>query len=203
MPILVALSGTNFSVYPVLCLPSCHSTPLEVWFARVESQFGTKQITVDKPKFDYVVSSLDSTTAGEVEAILIAPPNDKYDVLKAALLAALGKAQAQKDSELTSITGHGDMNTSALLRRLQSLNSDPKTLFRAHFLALLPSEVRSILVGQEITDISDLAKAADVEHGSTSGTKESTHICFYHVHYGRHYCGRSGSYSHCSSKRQV
>ena len=134
MPILVALSGTNFSVYPVLCLPSCHSTPLEVWFARVESQFGTKQITVDKPKFDYVVSSLDSTTAGEVEAILIAPPNDKYDVLKAALLAAFGKAQAQKDSELTSITGHGDMNTSALLRRLQSLNSDPKTLFRAHFL---------------------------------------------------------------------
>ena len=156
-----------------------------------------------------------------MEAILIAPPNDKYDVLKAALLAAFGKAQAQKDSELLSITGLGDMKPSALLRRLQSLNSNPTTLFRAHFLALLPSEVWSVLAGQEITDISDLAKAADrimeargfdnhvapvavqalrarssrqpptpqgggdVEHGSTSGTKESAHVCLYHVHYGR------------------
>ena len=122
-----------------LKLPEFWTDKPEVWFAHVESQFGTKQITVDKTKFDYVVSSLDSTTAGEVEAILTAPPDDnKYDVLKAALLAAFGKTQAQKDSELLSITGLGDMRPSALL--LQSLNSDPAMLFRAHFLALLPSE---------------------------------------------------------------
>ena len=128
----------------------------------VESQFGTKGITVDKTQFDYVVSSLDNTTAGEVEAILTAPPdNNKYDSLKAALLAAFGKTQAQKDSELLSITGLKDMKPSALLRRLQSLNSDPATLFRAHFLALLPSEVLNVLAGREIPDISDLAKAAD------------------------------------------
>ena len=210
-----------------LKLPEFWTDKPEVWFARVESQFGTKQITVDKTKFDYVVSSLDNTTAGEVEAILTAPPNDnKYDALKAALLAAFGKTQAQKDSELLSITGLGDMKPTALLRRLQSLNSDPTTLFRAHFLALLPSEVRSVLAGREIADISDLAKAADrvmeargfdshvtpvavqafrarssqlpnnrqpptrqgggdVEHGSTSGNKESAHVCFYHIRYGK------------------
>ena len=145
-----------------LKLPDFWTDKPEVWFARVESQFGTKGITVDKTKFDYVVSSLDNSTAGEVEAILTAPPdNDKYDALKTALLAAFGKTQAQKDSELLSITGLGDMKPSALLRRLQSLNSDPTTLFRAHFLALLPSEVRSVLAGREIPDISDLAKAAD------------------------------------------
>ena len=145
-----------------LKLPDFWTDKPEVWFARVESQFGTKGITVDKTKFDYVVSSLDNGTAGEVEAILTAPPDDnKYDALKTALLAAFGKTQARKDSELLSITGLGDMKPSALLRRLQSLNSDPTTLFRAHFLALMPSEVRSVLAGREIPDISDLAKAAD------------------------------------------
>ena len=99
-----------------LKLPEFWTDKPEVWFARVESQFGTKQITVDKTKFDYVVSSLDNTTAGEVEAILTAPPdNNKYDSLKAALLAAFGKTQAQKDSELLSIMGLGDMKSSALL----------------------------------------------------------------------------------------
>merc|ERR1712024_77694 len=145
-----------------LKLPEFWTDKPEVWFARVESQFGTKQITVDKTKFDYVISSLDNATAGEVEPILKTPPAaDKYDALKAALLAAFGKTQAQKDSELLAIMGLGDMKPTALLRRLQSLNSDPATLFRAHFLALLPSEVRSVLAGQEIADISDLAKAAD------------------------------------------
>ena len=210
-----------------LKLPEFWTDKPEVWFARVESQFGTKGITVDKTKFDYVVSSLDNTTAGEVEAILTAPPdNNKYDALKTALLAAFGKTQAQKDSELLSITGLGDMKPSALLRRLQSLNNDPATLFRAHFLALLPAEARSVLAGREIPDISDLAKAADrimeargfdshvtpvavqafrsrssqfqnnrrmpnhqgggdVEHGSSSGNKESAHICFYHIRYGK------------------
>ena len=72
-----------------LKLPEFWTDKPEVWFARVESQFGTKAITVDKTKFDYVVSSLDTTTAGEVEAILTDPPagNNKYNSLKAALLA--------------------------------------------------------------------------------------------------------------------
>ena len=145
-----------------LKLPDFWTNKPEVWFARVKSQFGTKNITVDQTKFDYVVSSLDNSTAGEVEDILTAPPaENKYDALKTALLAAFGKTQAQKDSELISIMGLGHMKPTALLRRLQSLNSDPTTLFRAHFLALLPSEVRSVLAGLEIPNIDDLAKAAD------------------------------------------
>ena len=208
-----------------LKLPDFWTDKPEVWFACIESQFGTKQITGDKTKFDYVVSSLDNATAGEVEAILITPPeNDKYGALKSALLAAFGKTQAQKDSELLSITGLGDMKPTALLRRLQSLNSDPTTLFRAHFLALLPSEVRSVLAGQDIPDILDLAKAADRimeakgldSHvapiavqaasrfsntasrfpiarrpatrqggGDVEGFTESSHVCNYHVRYGK------------------
>ena len=125
---------------------------------------------------------------------------------------------------MLSITGLGDMKLTALLCRLQSLNSDPTTLFRAHFLALLPSEVRSVLAGQDIPDILDLAKAADRimeakgldSHvapiavqaasrfsntasrfpiarrpatrqggGDVEGFTESSHVCNYHVRYGK------------------
>ena len=156
-----------------LKLPEFWTDKPEVWFARVEAQFGTKGITQDDTKFNYLVSSLDNTTAGEVEAVLIHPPGaDKYNTLKKALLQAFGRTQAQKDSELLSLTGLGDAKPTALLRRLKSLNSDTATLFRAHFLALLPSEVRAVLAGQEITDLEDLAKAADriVEARRTDAT---------------------------------
>ena len=195
-----------------LKLPEFWTDKPEVWFARVEAQFGTKGITQDDTKFNYLVSSLDNTTAGEVEAVLTHPPAaDKYNTLKKALLQAFGRSQAQKDSELLSLTGLGDAKPTALLRRLKSLNSDTATLFRAHFLALLPSEVRAVLAGQEITDLEDLAKAADriVEarrtdatiaavstprvrtpayatrrQGGPSGDSPSQHICQYHIKWG-------------------
>ena len=195
-----------------LKLPEFWTDKPEVWFARVEAQFGTKGINQDDTKFNYLVSSLDNTTAGEVEAILLHPPQaDKYEALKKALLQAFARTQAQKDAELLSLTGLGDAKPTALLRRLKSLNSDTATLFRAHFLALLPSEVRAVLAGQEITDLDDLAKAADrvVEarrtdatiaavsnsrvrtpanatrrQGGPSGDSTGQHVCQYHIKWG-------------------
>ena len=62
-----------------LKLPEFWTDKPEVWFARVEAQFGTKGINQDDTKFNYLVSSLDNTTEGEVEAILLhPPPADKY-----------------------------------------------------------------------------------------------------------------------------
>ena len=143
-------------------LPDFWTDKPEVWFARVEAQFNTKGINQDKTKFDYVVAALDNATAGEVEAVLLSPPdNDRYEKLKSSLLSAFGKTQAQKDAELLALTGLGDMKPTALLRRLRSLNSDAATLFRAHFLALLPAEVRSVLASREIADLDELAKTAD------------------------------------------
>ena len=80
-----------------LKLPEFWTDKPEVWFARVEAQFGTKGINQDDTKFNYLVSSLDNTTAGEVEAVLLHPPQaDKYETLKKALLQAFARTQAQK-----------------------------------------------------------------------------------------------------------
>lgn len=142
-------------------LPEFWSDDPELWFARVEAQFFTRDIKNADTKFHYIVAALDSATAAEVKPILLHPPADKYEALKSALIDAFAKSQAQKDAELLSISGLGDRKPTALLRKILSLNSDTNTLLRAFFLAQLPTDVRAVLAGQNITDIDDLAKAAD------------------------------------------
>ena len=130
----------------------------EVWFARVESQFGTKGITQDQTKYDHVVSALDINTADEVQSILISPPAvNKYNTLKSALIKTFGRSQAQKDAELLNLNGLGDKRPTALLRKINALNDDPQTLKRALFLSNLPAEIRTILAGHNIDDIEKLA----------------------------------------------
>lgn len=187
-------------------LPPFWTTRPEVWFRQVEAQFATRNpaITIDLTKFNHVVAALDNVTAGEVEAIILSPPtDDKYDALKSALISAFGKTQAAKDMELLSLSGLGDRKPSSLLRHMESLNADPKTLLRALFLAQLPMDVRRVLAGSSTPDLKDLAKEADaiMEAGSTGfsatgisvvhkPTSPSTimtprELCFYHTKFGK------------------
>ena len=65
--------------------------------------------------------------------------------MKAALIRAFGKTQAEKDQALLGLNGLGDRKPSELLQHMQNLNADPATLFKALFLAQLPPNVRRIL----------------------------------------------------------
>ena len=123
-------------------LPEFWTKSPEVWFARVEAQFGTKGITQDHTKYDYIVSALDVNTAEEVQSVLINPPaENKYNTLKKALIKTFGKSQAQKDAELLNLNGLGDKRPTALLRKINAHNDNPQTLKRALFLAKLPSPI--------------------------------------------------------------
>ena len=85
------------------------------------------KITSDQTKYDYIVSILDIDTADEMQSILIHPPNDdKYNTLKNALINIYSKSQLQKDFELLSLDGLGDRRPSALMRKIEALNDDPK-----------------------------------------------------------------------------
>lgn len=145
-----------------LRLPEFWPEDPELWFTRVEAQFALRNISSDETKFNYVIATLDNNAASEVKSILINPPShQKYSTIKSALLTAFGKSQLQKDAELLSISGLGDRKPTALLRKIQSLNSDIETLRRAFFLSQLPQYVRIALAAQNISDIEELAKAAD------------------------------------------
>lgn len=145
-----------------LKLPEFWIKSPEVWFARIEALFGTKNISQDQTMYDYVVSALDVNTAEEIQSVLINPPTvDKYNTLKKALIKTFGKSQAQKDAELLNMSGLGDRRPTALMRKINALNDDPKTLKRALFLSNLPNDIRTILAGHNITDTEELAETAD------------------------------------------
>ena len=142
-------------------LPLFWSGNPEVWCKQVESVFATRKITVQKTQFDYVIQALDNSTADRVQAVILTPSETPYDTLKAALIDAFGKTQAQKDQDILNINGLGEKKPSELLQHMNNLNADPKTLFKALFLAQLPPEVRQILALSDKTEIKDLAKEAD------------------------------------------
>lgn len=146
-----------------LKLPEFWFKSPEVWFAKIEAQFGTKNITQDQTKYDYVVSALDIDTAEEIQSVLINPPDSyKYDALKKTLIKTFGKSQIQKDTEILNLNGLGDKRPTALLRKINALNDDPKTLKRALFLLNIPTDIRSILAGYNNTEnIEELADIAD------------------------------------------
>ena len=203
-------------------LPHFWTTRPKVWFCQVEAQFATctPAIRVDLTMFNHVVAALDHITAGEVEAIIMSPPADgKYDALKAALINAFGQTQASKDMELLSLLGLGDRKPSSFLRHMESLNTDPKTLLHALFLAQLSMEAHRILAGSSTTDLNDLAKEADAIMEVSSRAFSATSIsgvhnpmslttvampkdlCFYHTKFGKEATGsatREGASWHTS-----
>ena len=143
-------------------LPGFWSGNPEVWFKQVESNFATRKITAQSTKFDYVIQALDNNTADRVQSIILSPPQeDPYDELKKTLIGIFGKSQAEKDQEILDCNGLGDKKPSELLQHMLNLNADPTTLFKAFFLAQLPSEVRRILALSGKSDVKELAKEAD------------------------------------------
>ena len=171
-------------------LPAFWSGNPQVWFTQVESVFSTRnpQITAQRTKFNYVIQALDNVTADRVQNIILNPPDNPYDALKQALVRAFSKTQPEKDQELLNLNGLGDKKPSELLQHMRNLNVDPKTLFKALFLAQLPSEVRRILASSEKTEIEDLALQADriteasrltsvAQVNATGDLRSPGHIC--------------------------
>ena len=136
----------------------------EVWFKQAESIFEVSKppIVGQKTKFNYVLATLDSTVSDKIQSIILNPsPTVPYDELKAALIAAFRKTQAQKDQELLDLNGLGDRKPSELFQHMLNLNADPQSLFKALFLAQLPLEARRVLALSKTTELRALAVEAD------------------------------------------
>ena len=82
------LSSHVIAVPVSIKLPKFWRTSPEIWFIRVEVQFGTKQnISQVQIEHDYVVISLGFNTAEEVHYVLVSPPvTEEYVSRKRALI---------------------------------------------------------------------------------------------------------------------
>ena len=117
-----------------------------------------------------MIQALDNNTADCVKNIILDPPENPYNAIKAALVKAFGRTQAEEDQELLNLNGLGDKKPSELLQHMKNLNADPNTLFKALFLAQLPSDVRRILTTSSKTDIIELA-SEDVQVNATGTSR--------------------------------
>ena len=185
-----------------------------LWFAQAEAQFNIKGITVDKTKFSYVVSMLDTKNAAHAMDIIETPPdNDAYGTLKTRLTTAYNISDSEKANRILNMDGLGDKTPSECLSDMLMLvpkGQEPGFLFRQVFLRLLPAEIQTQLAqttktGTTATILRELAAEADKYFASTgaritsvSGTSytdkggspivnatSTRQLCFYHRKFGK------------------
>ena len=137
-----------------------------IWFAQVEAQFTTRNITSEYTKYAYVVSSLQPNIAQEVGDLLVHPPTDQpYTQLKDELIKHTSASEQKRLHLLLTAEQLGDKIPSQLLRKMQQLLGENKleeSILKQFFLKCLPSNIQLILAStSEAVNITQLADLAD------------------------------------------
>ena len=152
------------AVYRVaVSLPPFWPDRTATWFAQAEAQFWLAAITLQRTKFNYVVSQLNQQQAAEVEDIIISSPEQEpYNRLKADLVRNLSKSRAQSVRQLLSHEEMGDRKPPQFLRHLKGLAPEvPEEFLRTIWASGLPPHVQAIVAGQAEGSLDSVSHLAD------------------------------------------
>ena len=131
------------------------------------------KITTEASKYNYALKALPQDVLAECEHVIESPSNEKYTLLKRALLKANGKSAAKKNAKLLAMTAHpggiGDRKPSNLLMKIRTLSgSGYEALEPAMFLSQLPAAVRTALANSRAANNEELGVEADNAWKSSS-----------------------------------
>lgn len=156
------------------------------WFSYVESTFNLRNITVQRTKFDHLVTSLPFEVVREVKDVIDNPGEEPYNKLKNTLISRTSISERDRLRQLLSKEDLGDRKPTQLLRHMKNLlganiiNFDQK-LLRELFTQRLSTDIQQVLAATPVdTDLDSLAEIADrvmdVNNNNTVNAIRSPHV---------------------------
>lgn len=136
----------------------------ELWFALLEGQFQSNDVTDDVAKFIHVTNNLDLQYAKAVKDVIINPPaRNRYDKIKTELIKRLSASHEKKVKQLLTHEELGDRKPSQFLRHLQDLAgpSVPDDFLKSIWSNRLPHNIQTVLASQPSHSLEQLADLAD------------------------------------------
>ncbi|XP_071948028.1 uncharacterized protein [Antedon mediterranea] len=149
-----------------LKLPPFWANDPAIWFAQVEAQFATRNITTEATKFAYIVASLQPSIVQEVRDLLLAPPAEgPYSKLKKELIKRTSDSEKKRLHQLLTTEELGDRKPTQLLRKMYQLLGSrtlEDSILKQLFIQRLPNNVQLILAatGGNVT-VAQIAELAD------------------------------------------
>lgn len=146
--------------------PEFDADDIDTWFMCLEAAFSVNQVKVDKQKFNAVIVALGPRAKFVYSTIAQCNNtnnNDRYDTLKAAVIAHFQPSEAQRLTSLLSGITLGDQKPSILLSEMRRLGGTGCTdnVLSNLWLRALPTTVRSIIAAMPTATLDEQAKVAD------------------------------------------
>lgn len=137
------------------------------WFLTVESQFNTRNITVEKTKYDHVLQSLPMEVAATIFDFISSSETSQtpYTDLKKILISRNTMSESKRIEQLLSFEQMGDKKPSQFYLRLKTLAGQSELvnehLIKELWFRRLPSLVSALVKSSGKTEMKDILEVAD------------------------------------------
>ncbi|XP_073835814.1 uncharacterized protein [Musca autumnalis] len=145
-------------------LPGFWTNCPEAWFIHAEMQFATKGITLDKTKYEYVVTALPQEVIMSVlDVIRNSRNNNSYEDLKDVLIKRHTLSESKRIDKILFDLEMGDQKPSELYRPMSLMAGTQfsQDVLKRIWIRRLPKNLYVALMGSNITDTNQLIQTAD------------------------------------------
>ncbi|XP_037828132.1 uncharacterized protein LOC119616058 [Lucilia sericata] len=145
-------------------LPQFWTNCPDAWFIHAEMQFTTKGISLDRTKYEYIITALPQEVIITVlDIIQNPPPNNLYHNLKKVLVERHSLSETSRLEKILSDSEMGNRKPSEFYRSLSLLagTSFSPDILKKLWLRKLPKSLNVALTGSNHNDINEMIQLAD------------------------------------------